>query len=94
MPFFLHRVRFRVGDAVDGNFRRVNFRRLFGAGRLDDFAFNGNRAAGCQTEDVRLIIFQRVGRENLDVVQTRSVVEFNKTESCFGIAAGSNPAFQ
>jgi len=67
VAFFLQRVRFgiRRSDQLDSDC--LNFGGLAFPTRLFDFTFDGDAAAGGQLLDFRLIIFQRVVGNDLNV---------------------------
>ena len=92
--FLLERIRFGVGPAVDDDLGGVDFGRLLFAAGGFHFAANGDAAAGRELLDFRFVVGEfRVG-DDLDIGEAGAVVDFQKAEAAFGIAAGADPALQ
>lgn len=90
MALFLEREGFRIGKAEHGHVLGPHFPFLPLAGRLDEFARNGDARA--RVDAFQLLPCGGAFIDNtLDIAEAGTIVEFEERKA-FGITAGSDPA--
>ena len=92
VALFLQFVRLGVGGAVDGDGVGGHLGRLPLGRRRLDLAGDGDATAGGQVLDLRLVIGQRGGGDDLDVALRRAVIQLEEAEAALGVAPGADPA--
>src|SRR6516165_6445158 len=91
MALLLKRVAFRVGPAENSDAQSVQLGGLPFGRRLADLAHYTHAGTHRELLDFAFVIRQFSVRDNLQIAKRRTVVEFDKTESTFGIPPRAHP---
>ena len=90
----LDRVGVRVVDPADHpDGARLHLERLALALRRHDDAGRLDRAAGCDPQNLVVVIGQRVRRDHLKRMERRAVGQMHEGNAGLGVAPGAHPAF-
>ena len=92
VTFFLQRV-VRSGSAFDGNFLCLYFKGLFCFGCFHQQTFDDDGSANTQFCDFGIVGQRICFKNDLDVFEERTVVQFDEAE-IFGYTHGTDPAAQ
>ena len=92
MLFFLERIGFGIGPAMDFDAAGPQFGGLSFAARRRNRPVHGHAAAHAEPLHIGLVVRQTVVGDHLQVGEARSVVHFQEAEAALGVSSGADPA--